>query len=178
MKNNKKGFTLIELLVMVALISIVSATIFYNYNVSDSYFSLERSAQGIGQEIRIAQQKALAGIAYTSNGNGYGLYFDINLKDQYNIYENRDEDPRYNFSEDGVVKVLSFPEDVRIENLMRNGFPVDNLSISFFPPGPITYIGDAASDSIGEIVLRVTDRNDIKKVIKINSVGSFEIYQP
>jgi prepilin-type N-terminal cleavage/methylation domain-containing protein len=57
MKNNKKAFTLIELLVMVALISIVSATIFYNYNVSDSYFSLERSAQGIGQEIRIAQQK-------------------------------------------------------------------------------------------------------------------------
>ena len=61
---------------------------------------------------------------------------------------------------------------------MRNGFPVDNLSISFFPPGPITYIDDTASDSIGEIVLRVTDRDDIKKVIKINSVGSFEIYQP
>ena len=36
MKNNKKAFTLIELLVMVALISIVSATIFYNYNVSDN----------------------------------------------------------------------------------------------------------------------------------------------
>lgn len=175
--NGLKGFTLIELLIMIAMISIITATLFIDYNVSTSYFSLERTVQMIGQDIRRAQSMALSGLKDYSDINGYGLYFNSGINNAYTIYANTNDDPFYNAG-DRVVEIIQLPENVAIEEIKINTATVNFISVSFFPPGPMTFIDNNSSGFDATIVLKITDREEVRKAIKINNSGAFEIYNP
>lgn len=177
--NGLKGFTLIELLIMIAMISIITATLFVDHSANTSYFSLERSVQGIGQDFRKAQSMSLSGIRDYPDINGYGLYFNsgININNAYTIYANTNDDPFYNAG-DRVVEIIQLPENVVIEEIKINTATVNFISASFFPPGPITFIDNNSSGFDATIVLKITDREEVRKAIKINNSGAFEIYNP
>jgi len=171
-----KGFTLIELLIILAMMATLSSLLFFDYDISSKLFSLERSSQKIAQDIRKAQQKALIGLEGDVNTNGYGLYFSLANKGNYIIYENNNTTPFYD-SGDMVIEIIEIPEGIEIESLKSNGSSVETLSVSFFPPGPITYIQNNFLNAEGLITLNIVEKEE-KRIVRINSSGGSEIIKP
>ena len=174
---NNKGFTLIELLAIIAMVSILSSLVFFDYNVSNKYFALERSSQKIAQDIRIAQQKSLIGLEGNSGTNGYGVYFSLSSKNNYIIYENNNSTPYYDFG-DTISQTIEIEKGIEIDSLSSNGNYTDSISISFFPPGPITYIQNNFLNTEALISLTVSESVGKKRIIRINSSGASEIFDP
>ena len=170
---NNKGFTLIELLVIISMITILSTFVFFDYGDSSKVFELDRVSQKIAQDMRIMQQKSLSGIEGGVDTNGYGLYFSVS-NNNYLIYENNNVDPRYDTG-DLIIETINLPSAVRIEDLKRDNTSLGNLSISFFPPGPTTYIESYSNSAEGSIILYLVDNESEKRVVKINNSGRIEI---
>lgn len=170
---DNKGFTLVELLVVIFMITILSTLVFFDYGSSSKVFELDRTSQKMAQDMRMMQQKALSGIGGGVDTNGYGLYFSVS-DNNYLIYENNNDDPRYDTG-DSIIETINLSPDVGIENLKRDNISLSNLSISFFPPGPITYIENYFTNTEGSIILYLVDNASEKRVVKINNSGRIEI---
>jgi type II secretory pathway pseudopilin PulG len=168
-----KGFTLVELLVIISMITILSTFVFFDYGASSKVFELERTAQKIAQDMRLMQQQALSGIEGGASTNGYGLYFSVS-NNNYSIYQNNNVNPYYD-GEDLILQTIAISSDVKIESLKRGNTSLSNLSISFFPPGPMTYIEGYSNDTEGSITLYLVSNESEKRMIKINNSGRIEI---
>ncbi len=164
---------MIELLVIVTISIVLSSLVLVDYGASVKLFSLERSMQDISQGIRKVQQKAMAGIKGSGDTNGYGFYFNTANKGSYIVYENNNTTPYYD-SGDTILETIILPDDIEIESIKINELSQETLSISFCPPGPITYIHDKILNQNASITLKITDK-EIKRTIIINSSGGSEI---
>jgi len=171
MKN--KGFTIIELLIVISLVSTMSVLVFYDYGKNTKIFALERSAQKISQDLRITQQKSMAGEGSSEGLNGYGIIFDVS-NNNYSIYLNNNETPYYDTGDD-IIETIEMPSDVKILNTKKDGSLLQPISISFFPPDPIVYIYDDYNNAEAIVTLSLVDDETKKRIVKINNSGGVEI---
>lgn len=171
MKN--KGFTIIELLIVISLVSTMSVLVFYDYGKNTKVFALERNAQKISQDLRITQQKSMAGEGSSEGLNAYGIIFDVS-NNNYSVYVNNNETPYYDTGDD-IIETIEMSPDVKILNIEKDGVSRSTISISFFPPDPIIYIYDDYNNAEAIITLSLVDDETKKRIVKINNSGGVEI---
>lgn len=180
-----KGFTLIEVLVIISIITVMTVALFSNYGKNNEMFALERSAQKLAQDIRRAQDMAMAGSTGTGGTStyGYGLYFDkLNSPNSYIIYEEKDDDGLdVNMAYDGesidhTKESISLENGIKICTLINTAPPsVDVLSVSFEPPNPLTYIDGVPSGKTAVISLCITSDVSKTRTITINNAGMVQV---
>ena len=163
-KDCSAGFTLIEILVVASLIAYVTTLVIRNFTASR--LNLERVANVLISDIRLAQQLALSSAQYQGlsdpvprNRCGYGITnkpndsSDPNNNRKYSIYAGPPTldaggqpvncaSPQYQQSQDTPF-YKSVILDSRIEFETSPRFD----DIFFKPPGPTTYIGNSSTPS-------------------------------
>lgn len=158
-----KAFTIIELLVVVSIIVLITALTLPNYRQNDNQLAIQRSAHKISQDLRRAQEFAIA--AKEFNGSipgGYGVYFDLNQADRYIIFADLDGDHKYDSNE--KEEEIVFESSVVLNSLS----PVDrgSLNIFFVPPDPvIQFFPDAATASIN------IKAETLQETVQVNKAG-------
>ena len=179
-----KGFTLLELTVIISVIIILMTFTLANYRGGEKEFSLLRSIHRLAQDLRTAQEMAMAGERFDNvfPKGGYGLYF-VEDSNSYILFA----DCNGNFQYDGgdnpsigcasstestggiypeAVKTLTLEEKIKISNL----FPASPLNITFFHPDPTVTIKPQANSATIRLTLNGQTRS-----ITINSAGLIEI---
>lgn len=88
--KNTKAFTLVELIVVLAIMLIIGTIIFVNYDSYRSSVTVNSVAQEVALTVRKAQSYALGlqapGILATLPVRGYGVRFDVGIKDQITFF--------------------------------------------------------------------------------------------
>lgn len=79
MRRHQRGFTLIELLVVIVIIGVVMGAVTFSINVSDEGRRLERAAEALSSDLRLARTVALAnqqeiGLALTDEGYRFVVF--------------------------------------------------------------------------------------------------------
>jgi len=187
--KNGAGFTLAEVLVVVAIILILFPMVITNYNRGESQFSLYRSAHGLAQELRNAQEMAMTGkitpVHFGQNfpAGGYGLYFE-DYKNSYILFADCDGDNEYD--ELGIAASCaeassepgeSYPERIKELSLetgvvILNIIPSEPLTILFLPPTPIITINPQPFDNQAIITLGLFNKT---KTVTINTLGLIDV---
>jgi len=183
------GFTLIELMIVISIILFLSPMVITNYNAGERRFSLERSAHGLAQDLRDAEEMALTGEETPASfdksfpAGGYGLYFEAN-QDSYVLFADCDGDGSYDAS--GVASSCSsassapgesYPEKIK-EFSMESGvvisdlYPSTPLAVLFFPPQPIITLNPIPGNMEAVITLELDGRT---KTVSINTAGLIDV---
>jgi type II secretory pathway pseudopilin PulG len=178
MAQNNKAFTLIELLAIVFVTLLMTATIFANYGTGSESFALERSGQKLAQDFRRVQEMSLSGFEGQSSTEGYGIYFNTSSPTQYLVYMNNDTDLAYSSGTDTIKETVKIESGIQICSLLDNISYVDNLSISFEPPEPLTYIGSNYYGHEGFVRLCITNNSSITRTVKVNNAGRVGVSNP
>ena len=156
--GNSKGFSLVEILVVASLIGYISTVVIRNFTASR--LNLERVANVMVSDIRLAQQLALSSHKYRGstdpsdrNRCGYGItnkpndISDPNNDRKYQIYAGPPtvdaggnpancNSPQYQQSQD-----FPFYKSVILDSRIEFETSPRFSDIFFMPPGPTTYIG-------------------------------------
>ena len=139
-KKNSKGFTLIELIVVMAIIAIMTGIVFANYRNSQQQLALQRAASKLAQDVRRAQEMAMASEAFEGSipEGGYGVYFTIIEPDHYILFADANGDREYD--KDAIPK-NELVEDIKIEKgVSIKALSGESFHIIFVPPNPDIYI--------------------------------------
>jgi len=111
--NKCRGMTLIEVLAVVAIILILTAAVVINPRPS---VDLDRAARQLASDLRRAQNMAMSAEEYSGSvPYGYGIYFNINNKDEYILFADNDGGGTWS----GVgetVETISLEKGVTISN--------------------------------------------------------------
>jgi prepilin-type N-terminal cleavage/methylation domain-containing protein len=174
-KNNKdltldrsRGFTLVELLVVIGIIAVISAIVFANYRQGERQFSLQRSSYSLVQDIRSAQNMAMG--ARSVGGTvpeGYGVYFNSSLPDQYILFADNG-DGLYGAG-DTDIDTLYLETGITITNLSTGG----TLTVVFSPPDPRVSI--SGNEGITSASITINYDGGPAKIVSVNKVGLIEI---
>lgn len=126
------GFTLIEMLVVIAIIGIVSVSIFLSFRTGQKQYSLDQSAQRLILNLRRAQSMGMN--ALKQEGNlvyGYGVYTNNN---SYLIFYNlnQSEGTTYVQGTSQILETINLSSTITLSPLAQ--------SVFFAPPDPKTYI--------------------------------------
>ncbi len=162
-----KGFTLIELLVSIVIIGILTAAVVASSPAAKQGFALMRSSQGLAQDIRRAQVKAVAMKEIGgSSPKGYGIYLTTGSPYLYILFADQDANYIYESATDTLIETINLETDVKISALL----PGSPLNIVFEPPNPTVWINSSSSSS-STITLYL--ENNISKIreIFVNSSG-------
>ena len=101
------GFTLLELVIVIALIGMLTTTMFSSY--STSFTNVSASNQLSLLSSGIDRLKSLAYSAYDLENELAEHSFNLNIEDnKIQIYENRDQDKAYNPEKDFSLSILDF----------------------------------------------------------------------
>ncbi len=97
-KKYKKGFTLIEMIISISIISVIMATVLFNYTSFSDKLALSSAAQEIAVSIRQAQTFGLSVRGSTAVPgqftSGYGIFFDMNSNtSKYYLFIDRIDSP-------------------------------------------------------------------------------------
>lgn len=176
MQYDNKGFTLIELLVIISITVLMSVVLFANYRSGNESFALERSAQKLSQDLRRTQEMAMSGFEGETSSNGYGIYFDKTTGNEtkYIIYLNNDG-MYYESGVDTAKETINIENGVKICNIIHNSANPNNISISFEPPDPLTYIESVSSGDEATVVLCVIKSPTETRMITVNNSGMIEV---
>lgn len=144
-----KAFTLVELLVVAGIISIMALLMYANYRAGQQRFALQRSANKLAQDIRRAQQMAMA-LQELPSGEvpemGYGIKITPQLTPrEYLFYGNRDDDVEYSPANDEVVDILELEKEVEFDQKIiatsgGTSYEKTKVHIVFVPPDPTIWI--------------------------------------
>lgn len=186
--NNNQGFTLVEILVVTALIIILSAIVIPRYRAGNQYFSVQRSAHQLSQDLRHVQEMAMGateiGKGIVNPGDefypdgGFGIHFDINEPEHYIIFA--DCDPTLNLGYNGPIATpcghggfmfSELVEDVHLESkvgIESMSLP-SPLYVIFRAPYPSILISGGGSEA--EIDLWFANDNSKIKTVIVNEAG-------
>lgn len=184
LKSNK-GLTLVEILVVAGLIAFVSVLVVRNFNYSR--LNLERVANVMASDIRLAQQLAMSAHQYQGSGDpaprnrcGYGVTGSSkddsdpnNDTRRYSIYAgpptvNPDGTPNNNCGQSGYERHQDEPFyksnilDSRINFNDNPGLGLIFDDIFFVPPGPTVYYKNNTILPIDSWTRITIKRNDLK----------------
>jgi len=168
----QKAFTLTELLVVMGVILLLLAIILPNYRAGERQFALQRSAHKLAQDLRRAQEMAMATKEFrgwTPRG-GYGIFFKIEDPKNYILFAEISDPPNFQYDgESEKVETISLEKGVEIKELS----PDSSLNIVFLPPDPTTVIQPAAFSA--KITLSLKDDPAKTKSVLVNKAGLIEI---
>ena len=173
--ENNKAFTLIELLAIIFITLLITASLFANYGSGSEAFALERSGQKLAQDFRKVQEMSLSGYEGELSSNGYGIYFSTSTPTQYLIYMNNDLDMNYSSGTDVIKETVKIESGIQICSLLDNASYIENLSISFEPPEPATYVGGNYTGHEGFVNLCITSDSTYMRTVKVNNAGRVEV---
>lgn len=165
--KNDRGFTLVELLVVISIIAVISAIVFANYRQGEKQFSLQRSAYKLTQDIRRAQNMAMASREVGGAvPEGYGIYLNTTNPTQYILFA--DEGNGLYGSGDTDVETLGLEAGISITGLS----PASPLTIVFYPPDPTVLISGNTEINSASITLNYGGGSG--KTVSVNKVGLIE----
>lgn len=182
----EKAFTLIELLIIALIILLLSAVILPGYKLGQSQFALQRAAQKLAQEIRMAQEMAMS-LKELPGGEvppgGYGIYFNqytLAGKINYDVYLYADLNGNERYSRGEEIKTI-YKEDqkiflekeVKIKQVSVNGVSPDKISINFKPPDPTVRLRSGQGTDYQNLIIILALKSDETKtkIIKANRAG-------
>ena len=190
----EKGFTLLELVVVVGIIATLSSIVLGGYRTGEDKFSLQRSANKLSQDLRMAETMAMTGKASPPffgeifPSGGYGFYFDTatttGAAGNYILFCDCNNNTEYEtefLAASCASSTIANPFPELMETLsLETGVtvsavsPTTAFSITFFPPDPIIKITGADSQPYDEatITLELFGKT---KTITINTVGLIDI---
>lgn len=142
LKNNA-GFTLFELLVVIFIIGILTTTMIISWRRGARGTTLNRAAQTIVQNIRKAQNMAIASTEFQGEVplGGYGLRFRRVDLTFYILFADKDNDKAYDEGE--KIEELNLEKGIEIDTLFSGqDTPRERpvIHIVFTPPDPFTTI--------------------------------------
>ena len=171
----KKAFTLMEVLVIMAVIGIISTMLIVDWRKNEKRYQLQRTAQGIVQSIRTAQDMALNSLKLVDEEIplSYGVYFNKNINSSYIIFGDVNGNNSYQTPS----------SDIFVENvLIESGIEIDSLSpgtqdlnIVFSLPDGFTII--TPPSTLASIIIKRKNGvcPDDCKTIKIINTGQINI---
>lgn len=182
--NKQKGaISLAEILVVVAIIGILATVMLINYPAVKKQLALQRAATKLAQDIRRAQEMAIAsepcpaGMACAGQipETGYGIYINEDNEGYYLLYADTGGDQKSKDGADATVQI-DLEKEIIIYDI-PNSQP-DKVSINFSPPDPEITIkwqsGDSQQDSVS-VVLCIKDSNCSvsanTKTVYVNKAG-------
>ncbi|MDD5569362.1 MAG: type II secretion system protein [Candidatus Pacebacteria bacterium] len=183
--RDENGLTMIELMTSIAIIVILSAIVFGNYNTGNNSQALERAAQKLQLDLRRTGEMAISGQSGALT-KAVGIYFNKTAGNEhkYLIYKDTHGDYLYIPPPgDEVLETITIERGVKICNLIDDGSSANNLSVAYRPPAPAVYIGVAAASSTGDdasIILSLDDNTTCTgkiKTVKINNIGRVDIVE-
>jgi prepilin-type N-terminal cleavage/methylation domain-containing protein len=169
-KKNDAGFTIIELLVVIAIIIVLTGFTITNYHTFGREFSLERSASKLSQDIRRAQERAVA--MKEVNGSlpdAYGVYLAANTPAFYTITAYELSGSSWSATDSWEV-VVNLESNVEIKTLKEGSLSTSTLNIVFEAPDPLIWINDATSSS-STITLHLSTDESQTRDITVLSTG-------
>lgn len=178
----EKGLTLTEMLVVISIVIVFSSMVFANYGKGQESMALERAGQKLGQDLRRAQEMAMAG-SFDSSTNAVGIYFEESSPTSYILYYNYNANFYYEGdSVDSQEEDINIEEGIKICNIKNKDVEVPNISVSFAPPEPVTRIQNYNSEYEAFIILAPEAENCATttktRTIKVNNVGRIEVNNP
>ncbi|MEA3344511.1 MAG: type II secretion system protein [Patescibacteria group bacterium] len=178
-----KGFTLIEFLVSITIIGILTAMFIPSYLKFQTHLSLQRSAIKLAQDVKVAQEMAIAAAecpkcpSGEASNTGYGVYFDMGWDNkQYRLYaDTANSDEFFTNGADTVLDTMELEDKIFIEDIDGDKF-AGIVSINFKPPDPGTKINDNSSDLDDTVITLCIQGSDCTKAnnimeIKVNTAG-------
>lgn len=95
--NRQRGFTLVELLVAISIMTVISMSLMFNYNVMNSRLTVDNLAHQTAQWVRATQVSAMSVRHTTDNSKypGYGLHFERATPSQFVFFADLDGDKHY-----------------------------------------------------------------------------------
>ena len=190
-KNNKDGFTLVELLVTVSIMSLISASLFWNGRQFNDKLALSTTSQDVSLLIRGVQSYS-SSVRESSSGTGqfsygYGIDFDMSDLKSVTLFTDKNSNKVYDLGDTLVEK-----------NILRNGVTIKSVCVTdatntqscsaSFKSLQITFIRPSLSATIstvdtsgfirtswasGQIVL--TSQQGVTKTISVNSFGQISV---
>lgn len=181
----EKAFTLLEITVVIAITSILATIFVIGYRGNEKQFALQRSAFRLSQDLRTAQEMAMAGERFYGAfpKGGYGLYFAED-SNSYILFADCNNDKVYNLAQStcpdctGAYCIENvFPEKSK-DLFLEEGIeisavtPLSPLSVVFFPPDPTITI---SGGNEGTITLSVEVDPSKIKTVRVNTVGLINV---
>lgn len=164
----KKAFTLTELLLVTGIILIFTSLTFVYYREGEKNFAVIRSAFKLSQDIRRAQEMAMATKECCGNivPPGYGIY----LKEGQNCYilyaDTNPQKGNENFDGgDTIIEKICFEKEVSIKEITPA-----SCSINFSPPTPKVKIKGEGGSEFSEVTI-VLSLDGKEKKLKVNKLG-------
>ena len=174
-KSFNQGLTLIELLTVVAIMVLMSAIVFGNYNNGNDSLSLDRASQKLAQDFRRVVELSLSGSESTYAS--CGIYFNSSTT-QYQIYGNPavDDTNAYDTNaptSDTIIETIKIEKGIKICSI-TGGQPESVVAI---PPMPNIYVNGVAATEFSVVLAPESDTAcTLKtKTIKINGSGRVDI---
>jgi putative endonuclease len=195
------GFTLTEILVVIFIISLLSALTFANYRQGGKEMALQRAAYKLAQDIRRAQEMAMAAtecpsgtpcegqtppryglyISDPSGGGwkyGYYLFADLNGNGLYDRGSDPLVEPTQNTQYEGGV-IYNGHREVTDCNPPTGLGGKKRIHLTFEPPDPKTVIyvstGTPSNNSNCSEVKIFLEIDGQEKSVKINKYGMIEV---
>lgn len=176
LRNKNFGFTLTELLVVIFIISVLSSLSFVNYRSVKERLIIERAAQKLAQDIRRAQEMALAAkecpLGTTCAGQvprGYGIYLREN-QTSYILYADISSPYDRYGGGDATIEIISLENGIEISDIT----PFSMLSINFSPPDPKISINSTLGQPTNDATTTLS-LGSIQKMIHFNTAGLIEV---
>jgi type II secretory pathway pseudopilin PulG len=170
-----KGFTLIEVLVIMFIITTLSIVLVVNWRKNEKRYQLQRSAQEVVQNLRKAQNMALAG-KDTCNQEpsctippNYGVYFGKTTLTSYVIFADKNNNGKYGGGESA--------EAVELINLgAGTEFMLSaDLDIVFSVPDGFVLINSSLRQGEASLIIKKSGLIRDIKIIKIKKSGQITI---
>jgi prepilin-type N-terminal cleavage/methylation domain-containing protein len=170
-QSNNKGTTLIEVLVVTVIAVILLGIAFLGYRGQGETLALRRNAYKSLADIEKTREMAMSAHPFSVGDapeGGYGIYFNLNNRNQYIVFADIDANRQYD-SPGELVETIPLEDNVELSAV----FPNNPLYIVFLPPSPDVFIN--ANDSPineAEITIRLKNDHTQTATIKVSGRGA------